>query len=58
MRHPAPLIIEARQLRDHLSLTGKHSEILRKLNAIVDLAYVPPADVEKLKQLIALAGEQ
>lgn len=58
MRSPNPLIIEGRQLRDNLTLTGKHPEILRKLNAIVDLAYVAPADAEKLKRLIALAGEQ
>lgn len=58
MRNPNPVIIQGRQLRDHLMLTNTQPEILRKLNAIVDLAIVGEADFEKLKRLIALAGEQ
>jgi len=55
MKDPNPLILEAKALRDRLTLSGEHPEILKKLNHIVDLADVNSGQAEKLKRLIAAA---
>jgi hypothetical protein len=47
------LVLDGRALRDQLTLTGEHPEILRKLNDLVDLAYLDSPQSEKLKNLIA-----
>lgn len=52
IRHPHPLIIQGQALRDKLLLSGDHRDTLRKLNDLVDKAYLNPAEAEKLKNLI------
>ncbi|WP_160106167.1 hypothetical protein [Pseudomonas izuensis] len=47
------LILDGRTLRDQLTRTGEHPEILRKLNDLVDLSYLDSPQAEKLKNLIA-----
>jgi hypothetical protein len=55
IRNPHPLILDGLALRDHLTLTGEHPEILAKLNHLVDLAYLNPAQTEKLNNLLKQA---
>ncbi|MCE6980747.1 hypothetical protein EI534_25910 [Pseudomonas frederiksbergensis] len=52
------LVMDGRVLRDQLTLTGEHPEILAKLNHLVDKAYLNPAEAEKLKQLLALVNSK
>lgn len=46
------LVMAGRALRDQLTLTGEHPELLRKLNDLVDLSYLTSPQAEKLKNLL------
>lgn len=52
------LVMDGRTLRDKLTLSGEHPEILRKLNHLVDLAYLNSSQAEKLKNLLALVNSK
>ena len=46
------LLNDGRALRDKLALSGEHPEVLKKLNHLVDLAYLKGGQAEKLRNLI------
>jgi hypothetical protein len=50
------LLVQGRVLRDKLALSGDHPEIKRKLDHLVDLAYLKGGEAEKLRNLIKAAS--
>lgn len=52
MRSQNELKQAGRVLRDKLALSGENPELLRKLNALVDSAYLQAGDLAKLRKLL------